>query len=69
MTHCLIVRAYGKELDRLRAEAHRITRQSKTDWWAEAKEKGTAFCFEAAGAKDLFIKFCDKENVQCTQDL
>jgi len=45
-----------------------ITRQSKTDWWAEAKEKGTAFCFEAASAKDLFRDLCDRENVQFTQE-
>ncbi|MDH2405076.1 hypothetical protein QCM77_34940 [Bradyrhizobium sp. SSUT18] len=59
-TDCLIVRAYGRQLDQLRAEASRIARGSKIDWWIERADRGTRFCFENAEAKKTFASICEK---------
>ena len=67
MTHCVVVRAHGKKLDRLRADASRVARERKTDWWVEATDKGTAFCFEDANAKTSFSALCERDNVQYTE--
>ena len=58
MTHCVIVRAYGKELDYLRGGASRIARSARIDWWTEPRELGTAFCFETANTRTLFCAVC-----------
>ena len=44
---CVVVRAYGRQADLLRAEAHRISRDARVDWSAERRDLGIAFCFEA----------------------
>ena len=46
MHYCVVVRAQGKELDYLRGAAYRVSRDAKTDWYAEPRDLGTAFCFE-----------------------
>jgi hypothetical protein len=66
MSHCVVVRAYGGKLDRLRGAAYRIARDNNTDWWAEAAGSGTKFCFEDAKAKVSFSAICERENVQHT---
>jgi hypothetical protein len=64
MTHCVVVRAHGRELDRLRGVAYRIAREQQSDWWVETTEKGTAFCFEHANAKTSFSVVCARDNIQ-----
>jgi hypothetical protein len=64
-THCLIVRAYGRQLDLLRAEASRIARGSKVDWWIERSDRGAHFCFEDAEAKKTFASICEDFAVPC----
>ena len=58
MENSVIVRAYGRQLDQLRAEASRIARASKIDWWIERVDKGVRFCFEEAEAKKAFALIC-----------
>jgi hypothetical protein len=40
MENSVIVRVYGRQLDQLRAEASRIARESKIDWWIERGRVG-----------------------------
>ena len=61
----LVVKRGGK-LDQLRGEAYRIARDNNTDWWAEAADTGTKFCFENANAKASFRAVCERENVHYT---
>lgn len=63
---CVVVRAVGRETDRLRAEAYRVSRDAKVDWCAERRELGTAFCFETADARTLFCGICAKDGFQYT---
>jgi hypothetical protein len=63
MHYCVVVRAQGKELDYLRGEAYRVARDAKTDWYAEPRDSGTAFCFEEANVRSRFCAICVKENV------
>jgi hypothetical protein len=65
-TNCLIVRAYGRQLDQLRAEASRIARGNKIDWWIERADKGMRFCFEDAEAKRAFAAICGNFSVSCS---
>jgi hypothetical protein len=58
MENSVIVRAYGRQLDQLRAEASRIARASNIDWWIERADKGMRFCFEDAEAKRAFATVC-----------
>jgi hypothetical protein len=57
--HCLIVRAYGRQLDQLRGEASRIAKGNKIDWWIERSDQGTYFCFEDADGKKTFAAICE----------
>jgi hypothetical protein len=59
MTNCVIVRAYGRQLDQLRGEASRISRANKIDWWIERGDQGTRFCFEDAETKKAFASICE----------
>ena len=59
MTDCVIVQAYGRQLDHLREEASRIARENKIDWWIERGAEGAHFCFENAEAKTAFIAICE----------
>jgi hypothetical protein len=59
MADCVIVRAYGRQLDQLRAEASRIARGRQVDWWIERGDRGTRFFFESAEAKKAFTSICD----------
>jgi len=69
MEHCVIVRAVGRGLDSLRGEASRISREARTDWYAEPRDVGTAFCFEDAKARTIFCAICARENVDyATED-
>ncbi|MGY4286450.1 hypothetical protein ACVWXO_005670 [Bradyrhizobium sp. LM2.7] len=63
--NCLIVRAYGRQLDQLRGEASRIARGSQMDCWIEQADKGTRFCFEDAEAKKSFASICENFAVPC----
>ena len=63
MNYCVVVQASGKELDYLRGEAYRVARDAKTDWYAEARDLGTAFCFENAAVRTRFCAICAKENL------
>ena len=63
MDYCVVVQARGKELDQLRGEAYRVSRDARTDWYAEPRESGTAFCFESADVRARFCAVCVKENV------
>ena len=51
MDYCVVVQAHGKELDYLRGEAYRVARDARTDWCAEPRKLGTAFCFENADVR------------------
>jgi hypothetical protein len=64
MTNCLLVRAYGKQLDQLRGEASRVARSCKVDWWVESAGKGTKFCFEDSESKASFASVCKNLNIQ-----
>jgi len=63
MHYCVVVHANGKELDYLREEAYRVSRDAKIDWYAEPRELGTAFCFEDANVRTRFCAICVRENV------
>jgi len=63
---CVVVRATGREVDRLRAEAYRVSRDAKVDWRAERRQLGTAFCFETTDALALFCGICAKEGFEHT---
>jgi hypothetical protein len=63
----LIVRAYGRQLDQLRAEASRIARGGKIDWWIEQADKGMRFCFEDAEAKKSFASIYKNFAVPCVE--
>ncbi|MGV7219650.1 hypothetical protein [Bradyrhizobium sp. UFLA05-112] len=65
--NCLIVRAVGSQLDQLRGEASRISRQDKIDWWVERGNLGTRFCFETAEAKQAFASICENLDIACTE--
>jgi hypothetical protein len=62
MHYCVVVQAQGKKLDHLRGEAYRVSRDAKTDWYAEPRDVGTAFCFEDANVRTLFCAICVREN-------
>ena len=64
--HCLIISASPRGLDRLRAEASRIARQEKADWWVEKHDKGTHFCFESSEAKAVFTRLCRAQSIHCS---
>jgi hypothetical protein len=61
--NCLIVRAFGRELDNLRSEASRIAKGSKMDWWVERTDKGACICFEGLEAKTA-LSICQNFGVQ-----
>jgi hypothetical protein len=63
MADCVIVRAYGRQLDQLRGEASRIARRSKIDWWIERGHDGARFCFETT-----FASICENLAVQYTEE-
>jgi hypothetical protein len=67
MTYCIVVRASGRELDRLRAHAAQIARDLKSDWWVETTEKGKAFCFEHANARVSFSTVCEGDSIQFSE--
>ena len=54
MNYCVVVHAVGKELDSLRGEAYRVSRDARGDWYAERRKSGIAFCFESADARTRF---------------
>ena len=66
-TNCLIVRAYGRQLDQLRGEASRIARGSEIDWWIEQADKGARFCFENAEAKEVLASICENFAIPCLE--
>ena len=68
MDYCVVVQAHGKELDYLRGEAYRVARDARTDWYAEPRKLGTAFCFENADVRTRFCAICAKENVDYTTE-
>jgi hypothetical protein len=68
MNYCVVVHARGKELDYLRGEAYRVARDASTDWYAEPRDLGTAFCFENANVRTWFCAICAKENVDYTTE-
>jgi hypothetical protein len=57
-TNYVVVKAYGRQLDELRGEASRISRDRKVDWSIEAVEKGARFGFDDTESKASFISFC-----------
>ena len=63
MNYCVVVRAHGKELDDLRGIAYRVAREASTDWYAEPRDRGTAFCFESANVRTRFCAFCAREKI------
>ena len=67
MSDCVIVRAYGRQLDELRGEASRIARGSKLDWWIEYGDAGTHFCFEDIEAKKAFTSICKNFAIPCIE--
>ena len=64
MNYCVVVHAVGKELDSLRGEAYRVSRDARGDWYAERRKSGIAFCFESADARGRFCAICAAENVK-----
>jgi hypothetical protein len=65
--NCLVVRAVGSQLDTLRGEASRISRENKIDWWVERGDSGTRFCFETAEAKQSFASICENFAIPCIE--
>ena len=68
MKYLAVVQARGKELDYLRGETFRVARDASTDWYAEPRDLGTAFCFENANVRSRFCAICAKENVDYTTE-
>jgi hypothetical protein len=68
MNYCVVVHTVGKELDNLRGEAYRVARDESTDWYAEPRDLGTAFCFENANVRTRFCTICARENVDYTTE-
>jgi hypothetical protein len=62
--NCLIVRAFGRQLDNLRSEASRLAKGSKMDWWVERTDKGACFCFEDLETKNAFVLICQNFGLQ-----
>ena len=68
MNYCVVVQASGKELDYLRGEAYRVARDASTDWYAEPRNVGTAFCF--ADVSTWLCAICATEHIDyATQPL
>jgi hypothetical protein len=65
--HCVLVRAVGRELDSLREEASCTAHRCRTGWWAERRAEGTAFCFENANAKIIFLAYCARQDIPCVE--
>jgi hypothetical protein len=63
MQHSIIVRGEPRVIDRLRAEASRIARNEKTDWWAEKERAGTRFGFESKKCLEAFRAVCEAIDV------
>ena len=61
MNYCVVVHARGKELDYLRGEAYRVARDASTDWYAEPRNVGTAFCF--ADVSTWLCAICATEHI------
>ena len=68
MNYCVVVHTVGKELDNLRGDAYRVARDASTDWYAEPRDLGTAFCFENANVRTRFCTICARENVDYTTE-
>jgi len=68
MNYCVVVQARGKELDQLRGEAYRVSRDARVDWYVEPRDSGTAFCFENVDVRTRFCAICAKYNVACTTE-
>jgi hypothetical protein len=62
--NCLIVRAFGRQLDELRSEASRIAKRGRFDWWVERTDKGACFSFESSEAEAAFASMCQNVGVQ-----
>ncbi|MET4121026.1 hypothetical protein ABIB85_007457 [Bradyrhizobium sp. JR1.5] len=62
---CVIVRAYGRQLDQLRSEASRISKGRKIDWWVERADAGTQFCFEDTDTTKAFASICESLAIAC----
>jgi hypothetical protein len=59
MNYCVVVHAVGKELDSLRGEAYRVSRDARGDWYAERRKSGIA------RAKQILCNLrCRKRKVQ-----
>ena len=56
---CLAVRAAGRQMDTLRAEAFRIAKANNVGWWTDYAEIGTRFCFEDAKSREAFAASCE----------
>jgi hypothetical protein len=63
----VLVYARGRELDSLRGEAYQIARHANVDWWVEARERGTAFCFGDASATSSFRALCEEKNIRSAE--
>ena len=66
MTNSLIVKAYGLQLDELRSEASRITRDHGFKWSAETPDRGFRFSFTDSASKNDFAAFCSDLGVSFT---
>ena len=66
--HCVVARATGRALDDLRGEASRLARSYSTNWCAEPRSLGTAFCFENQNVSILFVAYCRAANVPCSSE-
>jgi hypothetical protein len=64
---CVVVRAYGRQLDQLRGEAFRISRGNKIDWWIDRSDGSTRFCFETAEATRAFASICKNLAISCME--
>jgi hypothetical protein len=68
MGNSVLVRAVGRELDNLRGEASRIARQYQTEWCAEPRPSGTAFCFDNEKVRAIFLAYCAKYDIPCSRE-
>jgi hypothetical protein len=63
MKYEVLVRIVGRELDEVRIAASRIAGQYETEWCAESRTSGTAFCFDNANTRTIFSAYCAKHGI------
>jgi hypothetical protein len=63
MHYCVVVQANGKELDYLRGEAYRVSRDEKLIGTLSQE----TFCFEDANVRTRFCAICVRPNIRANE--